>query len=414
MVGWKTKPLGDVTQFINGLWKGKEPPFVHVGVIRNTNFTKEGDLDDSDIAYLDVEAKKFQKRRLQFGDLILEKSGGGPKQPVGRVVFFDKTEGDFSFSNFTAAIRVADPSALDARFLHKYLHWVYVSGRTEVMQSHSTGIRNLNGDAYKAIKIAYPSLIEQRHIVAILDEAFEGTAAAKANAEKNLQNARELFELQLATSLRPGDQGWVDASIGDVCTLKSGTTVPVDIERQNGDVPYVKVAEMTMPANRDGVTTSIRFINQLDIKPSWLIPAGAVIFPKRGGAIMTNKKRLALVDICVDLNIMSVIPSEKLTSEFLYLYFLAVDMRKLGTGSSIPQINNYDIAPLLISFPASKARQLEITDALRDVETECQTLVALYDRKLAALDDLKKSLLHNAFTGQLTAKKADELVEAVA
>ena len=129
---------------------------------------------------------------------------------------------------------------------------------------------------------------------------------------------------------------------------------------------------------------------------------------------MTNKKRLALVDICVDLNIMSVIPSEKLTSEFLYLYFLAVDMRKLGTGSSIPQINNYDIAPLLISFPASKARQLEITDALRDIETECQTLVALYDRKLAALDDLKKALLQYAFTGQLTAKKADELVEAVA
>ena len=277
-----------------------------------------------------------------------------------------------------------------------------------------TTVKHISSKQILDIDFPIPPLPEQQRIVTLLDEAFDGIATAKANAEKNLQNARELFELQLATSLRPGDQGWVDASIGDVCTLKSGTTVPVDIERQNGDVPYVKVAEMTMPANRDGVTTSIRFINQLDIKPSWLIPAGAVIFPKRGGAIMTNKKRLALVDICVDLNIMSVIPSEKLTSEFLYLYFLAVDMRKLGTGSSIPQINNYDIAPLLISFPASKARQLEITDALRDIETECQTLVALYDRKLAALDDLKKALLQYAFTGQLTAKKADELVEAVA
>jgi len=103
---WPTKSLDEVCQFSNGLWKGKKPPFVNVGVIRNTNFTKEGTLDDSDIAYIDVEAKQLEKRRLQFGDIILEKSGGGPRQPVGRVALFDKQEGDFSFSNFTAALRV--------------------------------------------------------------------------------------------------------------------------------------------------------------------------------------------------------------------------------------------------------------------------------------------------------------------
>lgn len=93
--GWQAKKLEDVCEFNNGLWKGEKPPFVTVGVIRNTNFTKDGTLDDSDIAYLEVEAKKFEKRRLAFGDIILEKSGGGPKQPVGRVVLFDKKAGDF-------------------------------------------------------------------------------------------------------------------------------------------------------------------------------------------------------------------------------------------------------------------------------------------------------------------------------
>jgi type I restriction enzyme S subunit len=159
--GWKTKTLEEACQFSNGLWKGEKPPFVNVGVIRNTNFTKEGALDDSDIAYLDVEAKQFEKRRLQFGDVILEKSGGGPKQPVGRVVLFDLADGDFSFSNFTSALRVLEPDILDFRFLHKFLHWTYLSGVTEGMQSHSTGIRNLDGDAYKAIKISFPPLPEQ-------------------------------------------------------------------------------------------------------------------------------------------------------------------------------------------------------------------------------------------------------------
>ena len=221
---WHTAPLGEVTQFINGLWKGEDPPFVHVGVIRNTNFTKDGALDDTDIAYLDVETKKFQKRRLQFGDVILEKSGGGPKQPVGRVVLFDKTEGLFSFSNFTAAIRVVDPTALDSRFLHKYLHWVYVAGRTEAMQSHSTGIRNLNGDAYKAIEVTYPSLPEQRRIVAILDDAFESVAIAKANAEKNSQNARELLGTGYRSIVESFDQSqWGKAPVADLAAASKGS-----------------------------------------------------------------------------------------------------------------------------------------------------------------------------------------------
>jgi len=184
--GWETKTLEEVCQFSNGLWKGEKPPFINVGVIRNTNFTKEGTLNDSDIAYLDVEVKKYEKRRLEFGDIILEKSGGGPKQPVGRVVLFDKAEGDFSFSNFTSALRVREPSELDFRFLHRYLHWIYVSGVTEKMQSNSTGIRNLDNDAYKALKISYPSIAEQRRIVGILGEAVDGINTAKTYAERKL------------------------------------------------------------------------------------------------------------------------------------------------------------------------------------------------------------------------------------
>jgi type I restriction enzyme S subunit len=187
-----TVPLEEVCQFTNGLWKGEKPPFVHVGVIRNTNFTKEGALDDSDIAYLDVEAKKFEKRRLQFGDIILEKSGGGPKQPVGRVVLFDKHDGDFSFSNFTAALRVRDPQTLDFRYLHKFLHWIYVSGVTEGMQSNATGIRNLDGDAYKAIKMPLPALAEQRRVVEILEGAFDDIAVAKSRTEQKLEALGDL------------------------------------------------------------------------------------------------------------------------------------------------------------------------------------------------------------------------------
>jgi type I restriction enzyme S subunit len=246
--GWKSKTLDELCQFSNGLWKGEKPPFLRVGVIRNTNFTKEGALDDSDIAYIEVEAKKLEKRRLQYGDIILEKSGGGPKQPVGRVALFDKEDGDFSFSNFTAALRVGNPRELDFHFLHKFLHWIYVSGVTEGMQSHSTGIRNLNGDLYKAIRVAYPPLPEQRRIVAILDEAFAGLEAMRANAEKNLQNARDLFDSRLqGIFTRRADlwervsletlleRGWIESHLDG----NHGSDYPRKEEFISEGVPYI-------------------------------------------------------------------------------------------------------------------------------------------------------------------------------
>jgi type I restriction enzyme S subunit len=168
--GWTDKALEEICVFSNGLWKGEKPPFERVGVIRNTNFTRNGMLDHSDIAFLDVEVKKLEKRRLKYGDIILEKSGGGPKQAVGRVALFEKEAGAFSFSNFTAALRVTDPGTVDFRFLHKFLYWTYLSGATEGMQSNSTGIRNLDGDAYKSIRFRFPPLAEQRKIVSLLDE----------------------------------------------------------------------------------------------------------------------------------------------------------------------------------------------------------------------------------------------------
>ena len=86
------------------------------------------------------------------------------------------------------------------------------------MQSHSTGIRNLNADAYKEIAVPLPPLPEQKRIVAILDEAFAGLATATANAEKNLKNARELFESQLSRAFNEMAQRHGSRRLADIVT----------------------------------------------------------------------------------------------------------------------------------------------------------------------------------------------------
>lgn len=406
---WKTRTLEEVCHFSNGLWKGENPPFVEVGVIRNTNFTKEGALDDSDIAYLAVEAKKLEKRRLQFGDIILEKSGGGPRQPVGRVALFDKTEGVFSFSNFTAALRVRDPHELDFCFVHKYLHWIYLSGVTEGMQSHSTGIRNLDGDAYKAIPITYPALPEQRRLVGILAEAFAGIATAKANAEKNLQNAHALFESHLQKVFTERDYGWLEKPLSELCVIKHGFAFKSEFFTGSGD--YV----LLTPGNfyESG---GYRDRGEKQKYYSGDIPAGFVL--SRGDLLIAMTEQAAgllgsPVLIPEDgkflhnqrLGLVTKKTGVPWVNEFFFHVFNTQPVRKAihdgASGVKVRHTSPTKIGEVVVSFPASIAEQRTIVSKLTKLSEETQRLESIYRQKLSALGELKKSLLHQAFSGQL-------------
>lgn len=166
--GWTYKKLGEVCEVLNGLWVGKKEPLVNIAVIRNTNFSKDCKLKLDDVAYIDVEKKQFATRKLQVGDIIIEKSGGSDKQPVGRPVLFNIPVGDYSFSNFTSTLRIIDKNIFP-RFLHYCLYGYYRNGETKKMQSKTTGLRNLDMKAYLRLAIPYLVLAEQERIVAELD-----------------------------------------------------------------------------------------------------------------------------------------------------------------------------------------------------------------------------------------------------
>ena len=386
-VGWQTSTLEEVCQFSNGLWKGEQPPFVKVGVIRNTNFTKEGTLDYSDIAYLDVEAKKFEKRRLQFGDIILEKSGGGPKQPVGRVVLFDKAEGDFSFSNFTSALRVFYPDKLDFRFLHKFLHWTYLSGVTEEMQSHSTGIRNLNGDAYKSIKIVFPPLPEQQRLVRLLDEAFDGIAIAKANAAKNLHNARALFESYLEGVFSQRGEGWLETTVDKLSTNLDSKRVPITkSDRVSGEYPYYGASGI------------------VDYVGDYIFEGETLLVSEDGANLLARSTPIAFSvsgKYWVN-NHAHILKFENMaTQRFVEFYLESIKLDEYITGAAQPKLNQKALNSIPIPIPRSVDAQAKIVERIELLSAETQRLESIYQHKLAALDELKKSLLHHAFNGEL-------------
>jgi type I restriction enzyme S subunit len=170
--GWCVVTLKDLCKNINGLWKGKKEPFVNVGVIRNANFTKDFKLDYSNIEYIDVEQRTFAKRHLENGDLIVEKSGGSDNNPVGRTILYEGKSGVFSFSNFTMALRTRNNDIVLSKFLYYYILAKYQKGDMRLMQTQTTGLRNLILDKFLSMPIHLPPLSEQKRIIDRIETIF--------------------------------------------------------------------------------------------------------------------------------------------------------------------------------------------------------------------------------------------------
>lgn len=197
--------------------------------------------------------------------------------------------------------------------------------------------------------------------------------------------------------------GWMFARLGSVLDVVSGGT-PQGVEDVKGqDFPFYKVADMNNAAGgrwMDAAKLSLS-VEELDALGLTTFPAGTVIFPKRGGAILTNKKRQLKVESCFDLNIMGVISGVNAVSEnFIWYWFQALDLSDIYDGSNVPQINNKNVEPL--AFPiCARDEQDELTGILSSILSQIDAMNAEVDGGILKIDALRQSILKKAFSGQL-------------
>ena len=171
-------PLGDLLEVsIGGLW-GTEPggDEVDVRVLRVTELKRHGRLDPSTAARRSVATRQLASRLLQVGDLLLEKSGGGPNQPVGRVGLVDRLDDISICANFMQLMR-PDRNRVDSRYLHLFLNDFHERGGTVPLQKASTNIRNLKASEYVLMPVPLPSLNRQRQVVSELELLLERYAS---------------------------------------------------------------------------------------------------------------------------------------------------------------------------------------------------------------------------------------------
>lgn len=376
--GWEEKTLGEVCSILNGLWSGKKEPFCEARVLRNTNFTKDCKLDFSDVACLKVEQRQFSSRELKQGDLLLEKSGGGPKQPVGRIVLFDKDEKGFSFSNFTSVLRVKDKKHMTPHFLHWFLYFCYLSGVTISMQKHTTGIRNLQMNEYKNIVIPIPSLLEQKRIVEKLDKIFAAIDKAKSQTEKNLQNAKALFNIYL------NSLSYSTKKLGELVRITTGK-LNANAQEKNGKYPFFTCSR------------EILYINTYAFDCEAILLAG-----NNASADFNVKYYKGKFNAYQRTYVITIQDTYKLSYKYLYFQLIKElsQLKKIAVGANTRFLRLGMIKDINLALPPLEKQQ-QIVSCLDSLYAKTQELEKIYIQKLADLEELKQSVLQQAFSGKL-------------
>ena len=250
-----------------------------------------------------------------------------------------------------------------------------------------------------------PPQNEQRRIV----EKIESEFAKIDEGLEHLENAKEQIKQYRQSVLKSAFEGklyktseWEIFNILELCSIINGTTIDKSLEKQFGEIPYIKVSDMNLPENSVKITTSSRFVNKNEIKANTIIPKNSIIFPKRGGAIATNKKRKVIFPIIIDLNIMALIPNNTniLSHEYLYYWLQKLDLSTISNGGAVPQINRYSFENLFLKLPTLE-EQKRIVEEIEKRFAVADEVEKVVEENIEKAKQLKQSILKKAFEGRL-------------
>ena len=212
-----------IGKVLSGEWGTDDESGNGIPVLRTTNFTNEGIVDYSNVVTRTIQKKNIDAKYLRKGDIIIEKSGGSDKQPVGRVIYFDGPESTYLFNNFTGLLRVKNQAVWLPRYVFYSLFHNYRKGGTRPFESKTTGLHNLKTDDYiSRYEVLEAPISEQQSICKQLDYVYDIIKTRQQQLQKldDLVKAR-FVELFGDTVLNPF--GWEKALLSTVCDVRDGT-----------------------------------------------------------------------------------------------------------------------------------------------------------------------------------------------
>ena len=392
--GWETKKLGELIDVQNGYaFSSKDYSESGHFVMRIGN-VQNGYISTSDAKFIKLPADgSLQKFVLTENDILVSLTGN-----VGRVGVIQKEQLPAAINQRVARITVRKGSPATRQLLLFFLFSDWF--REELTGAgHGAAQQNVSTKDLVAIEIPVPPLAEQQRIVAVLDAAFENITIAQTNAEQNLKNARALFESHLQAVFTQSGEGYVEKKLSDVCAI---TSVLIDPRKEEClNLTHVGAANIK---SQTGMFIDLKTAQDEGlISGKFLFDETMVLYSKIRPYLM-KVARPEFNGLCsADMYPLSP-TSNEITRDYLFHLLLSkgfTDYAIQGSArAGMPKVNREHMFEFKCWLPDVK-RKKKIASNLDKIHGETQRLESIYQQKLTALAELKKSLLHQAFSGQL-------------
>jgi len=409
--GWKAMPLGELcTVFTDGDWvETKDQSSDGIRLIQTGNVGCGEFKNRSDKARF-VDEETFHRLNCQEvlpGDCLVSRL----PDPVGRACLVPDLGARMITAVDCTIIRF-DNTAVQSDFFRYYAQSrQYLSD----VESWCTGAtrKRISRKNLGKVQVPQPPVSEQQRIVTILDEAFAGIDAVAANAEKNLANARELFEGCLDAAFGGAADGWVTQRINSIADISYGYTQSAAQEPVGPR--FLRITDI-QDGRVEWSTVPFCKISEQDYE-KYQLKDGDIVFARTGAT--TGKSYLVVNPpqaVCASYLIRLRTSAEHVTPALLSYFFQTGEywrtIRAGMVGSAQGGFNATKLGELEIRYPRLLAEQNTMVDRLDRIANECRNIEVSYDRKRASFAELKQSILQKAFSGELTAKEAEKEMAA--
>ena len=385
---------------LSGEWGSEDKEGTGIPVLRTTNFTNEGVVDYRDVVTRTIRKKNIEGKYLRYGDIIIEKSGGSDKQPVGRVIYFDGPEKTYLFNNFTGLLRVQKPTEWNPRYIFYALFSNYCNGGTRQFENKTTGLHNLKTDDYvKGFEIVEYSLAEQKNICAQLDKVRDIIVTRQRQLQKLDELVKARF-VEMFGDMFLNTMSWPEVTLETMADVVSGITKGRKIKEQNMiEVPYMAVSNV-----KDGyidwttvktILATEQEINQYRLQPDDVLMTEGGDPDKLGrGAIIEEPLKNCIHQnhiFRVRLDEEKVLPgffAEYLQHQKAKRYFLSCAKQTTGIAS----INMKQLRALPVLIPP-----LELQEQFMTIVEQVNKTKLTIQKSLDKMEVLQKALMQKYF-----------------
>ena len=389
--------LKDIIQKpISGEWGLEDLYGTGIPVLRTANFTNEGIINFENVVTRNISPSKLKGKLLQKGDILLEKSGGSDRQPVGRVVYFDGQADKYGFNNFTSALRISDLTMWNPKYIFYALYDNYHHGGTRKYENKTTGLHNLKVDLFiRSFSVPYATLIKQNEIVKKLDLLNHLENVCEVQLQK-------LDELIKSRFLEMFGEPWVNDkefpcySVGQVAeSVTYGTSAPAS---DSGQYEYLRMNNLTDNGQLD--LSDLKRIDMSDEQAEkYMVKKGDILFNRTNSIDLVGKT--ALFNLNNPMIIAGYLIRIRLSDKVNPVYFVAYmnmpymkeKLRNIAKGAvNQANINSKELKSIQILIPPLSL-QNEYCNFVLSIDKSKMAV----QKSLDELETLKKSLMQTYF-----------------